>query len=624
MIVIANMSRGYTSTGAVGIDNTIKKLLLTMLVISIFSRTMAVYILLANKSNASSNSRQQESLLCDDDIKYYSSLVRNVSFEFCRRSCDYNSCACFDYKVAEVNSESSTCRIALKENLVTETGESYSIYERIPLTGSVIDVSLSISDEVIANTSDTFRMIGVNFDFWPSSKSKWEKSGALEIDLSNRRLKTLASGLNGSLLRMGGSPADMLLYETYPDACSKENLNKTQKHGSGYYCPIWDQVEGQCLTMERWKELNIFASQTGLQIAFDLNACWGRYSATDEMNFTMIEGLIRATSIGKDDWARVFAFEFGNELYTNVAADRYASDLKHIRGLIEKYWGSKNKSVPKLLGPDCGAGYMGNHYLDSMLTAAEGNKTLHAVTVHLYGENGNCGRHLLVPGFVLNVSCMDSLTKGIMNTYKETTRKHGVLLWDGEAALTGSSGKPGLTNVFTSSFWYINTMASFAQAGIGLVSRQTLVGGDYELIDKATFTPNPDYWALLLWHRLSGTTALRSDWLKCGEICLKCLRTYSRKSLKGRKLTIVINFCVQQSFAINIRRNQGDKEINQSKANFANIYQLTGLLSSRVIKLNNKELVYDGGDRLPDIVPDILPPTSAVNIPSSSITFIDV
>ena len=45
----------------------------------------------------------------------------------------------------------------------------------------------------------------------------------------------------------------MLLYETTEGACSDQNLNKTQKHGPGYYCPIWDQAPGQCLTMERWK-----------------------------------------------------------------------------------------------------------------------------------------------------------------------------------------------------------------------------------------------------------------------------------------------------------------------------------------------------------------------------------
>ena len=38
--------------------------------------------------------------------------------------------------------------------------------------------------------------------------------------------------------------------------------------------------------------------------------------------------------------------------------------------------------------------------------------------------------------------------------------------------------------------------------------RQTLSGSDYGLIDDATLTPRPDYWASVLWKRLMGTTVL--------------------------------------------------------------------------------------------------------------------
>ena len=38
--------------------------------------------------------------------------------------------------------------------------------------------------------------------------------------------------------------------------------------------------------------------------------------------------------------------------------------------------------------------------------------------------------------------------------------------------------------------------------------RQTLLGGYYELIDKTTLTPNPDYWTALLWKRTMGQGVL--------------------------------------------------------------------------------------------------------------------
>ena len=38
--------------------------------------------------------------------------------------------------------------------------------------------------------------------------------------------------------------------------------------------------------------------------------------------------------------------------------------------------------------------------------------------------------------------------------------------------------------------------------------RQTLIGGNYELIDKYSLTPNPDYHALALFNELAGSTVL--------------------------------------------------------------------------------------------------------------------
>jgi hypothetical protein len=36
----------------------------------------------------------------------------------------------------------------------------------------------------------------------------------------------------------------------------------------------------------------------------------------------------------------------------------------------------------------------------------------------------------------------------------------------------------------------------------------TLAASDYGLLDEATFTPQPNYWAALLWHRTMGATVL--------------------------------------------------------------------------------------------------------------------
>lgn len=180
-------------------------------------------------------------------------------------------------------------------------------------------------DATTTVVSDQFRGLGVNFDFWPDTKGKWGTCGALNSALEDPQLLTLARRLNGSLLRMGGSPADFLLYDVTPDACSQQNLNRTQqKTPSGYFCPIWDQVQGQCLTMDRWAVINNFARAAGFHIAFDLNACWGRMNSTSAMDMTLIQGLFDATAkMAAKGNSAVFAFQFGNELYSNVEQQRY-------------------------------------------------------------------------------------------------------------------------------------------------------------------------------------------------------------------------------------------------------------------------------------------------------------
>ena len=44
--------------------------------------------------------------------------------------------------------------------------------------------------------------------------------------------------------------------------------------------------------------------------------------------------------------------------------------------------------------------------------------------------------------------------------------------------------------------------------GHKVLARQALLGGDYELVDRDTFVPNPVYWMAFLWPRLMSTRVL--------------------------------------------------------------------------------------------------------------------
>ena len=51
-------------------------------------------------------------------------------------------------------------------------------------------------------------------------------------------------------------------------------------------------------------------------------------------------------------------------------------------------------------------------------------------------------------------------------------------------------------------------MASFSLHGHGTYCRQTLVGGNYGLLNTTTLQPQPDYYSLLLWSRIMSPLVL--------------------------------------------------------------------------------------------------------------------
>lgn len=76
-------------------------------------------------------------------------------------------------------------------------------------------------------------------------------------------------------------------------------------------------------------------------------------------------------------------------------------------------------------------------------------------------------------------------------------------------------------STFVSSFGYFDTLGTLAQLNHSVTARQTLVGGNYELLRCSSgqaagpeptagcdFEPHPDYYVALLWRRLMGSTAL--------------------------------------------------------------------------------------------------------------------
>jgi len=77
-------------------------------------------------------------------------------------------------------------------------------------------------------------------------------------------------------------------------------------------------------------------------------------------------------------------------------------------------------------------------------------------------------------------------------------------LWMGETGGVSHSGRDTVTNRFMSAFWYLDWLGTFSLYGHKGFCRQTLLGGNYGLLqnENGNIRPNPDFWAALLFNSL--------------------------------------------------------------------------------------------------------------------------
>ena len=128
--------------------------------------------------------------------------------------------------------------------------------------GSSVSASVSLSASKVFTTQPAF--VGATIDWWrnndPVYGPKFGYGGALTIDLQSPSLRAVASGLAPGWLRIGGTPADGIVYEVHGGECANVSVNpeptctqnftanKCDKCGDAYGCLKWD----------RWVELLTF------------------------------------------------------------------------------------------------------------------------------------------------------------------------------------------------------------------------------------------------------------------------------------------------------------------------------------------------------------------------------
>ncbi|KAI5070349.1 hypothetical protein GOP47_0014692 [Adiantum capillus-veneris] len=435
-------------------------------------------------------------------------------------------------------------------------------------------------------------------------------------DLSSPVLQHAIKAFSPLKLRLGGSLQDRILYDIGDliKECKPFSVDSSRLFG----------FNGGCLPMGRWDELNIFFQSVGAQVVFGLNALYGRrghYSSLGPWNSTNSRNFIKYTH---DQGYKISAWEFGNELSghgvgTAISAKQYAADVKELRKIIEEVYADETLPQPLLIAPD---GFYDEQWTIDFFEAFEKDSpTIDVLTLHLYSLGPGVDPDLKRK--ILNLSYVYKEAKMFQNV-KQTLQEHGpsVDAWVGEAGGAYNSGHHLVTDAFVSGFWYLDQMAMAASYGTKAYCRQSLVGGNYGLLNTTTFEPNPDYYGALLWHRLMGTKVLNTKVMDS-----QLLRAYAHcgKGTEGVTL-LLLNFCPSTVYQVDVLTQSASVSMDARKTERME-YHLTpkdGDLTSQIVLLNGEPLQVNKQGELPLLRPKVVADSAPLLVDPLSIAFVSL
>ena len=131
----------------------------------------------------------------------------------------------------------------------------------------------------------------------------------------------------------------------------------------------------------------------------------------------------------------------------------------------------------------------------------------------------------------------------------------------------------------------LNELGEFCTITDGVIFHNTLASSDYGFLDHHDYMPRPNYFAVLLWQQLMGTTVYNSGIPLTEGAHVYC---HSRKDGKDGCVYLVINNSLTETTTVELPKD-------------AVKYTLAGKdgLRSTVMTLNGRDLVLGEGDTLP-------------------------
>lgn len=424
------------------------------------------------------------------------------------------------------------------------------------------------------------------------------------IDLYSEKLRKLASALGPAWVRVSGSWAT----QTYCDFNGTTNgvVPKGYKN---------------ILTREQWLGVLDFVKYVGGKLLISLANCEGLHSAGAPWNPSEAEKIF---ALSESYGVPIDAVEFSNQ-----------PDMIHDKGFpvdytLEAYRRDQDIGIrwvrqhyPKciIVGPATAAVEIpagktfntdrvmrdGTLTIDELMTGIQ--ELPDALSYHCYyGASERLAEAL--PGWhwdaedVLSDLYLDAW-KRAADVYSAARDRYvpGAELWVTESADASGGG-----NTWASTYLDVprtlTELAAFSEFDRGIIFHNTLASSDYGYLQRGTFDPRPNYFSVLLWNRLMGTSVLDHG--------LKAPYVYARSRKDGREGCVYL-----------IVNNRGEAlPIELEKA--AEIYVLLGSdgeLRSDVMTLNGNPLQLTADGELPQLTGKPVS-AGAAELPAYSCTFV--
>ena len=423
------------------------------------------------------------------------------------------------------------------------------------------------------------------------------------IDLSNGKLRRLASALGPAYLRVSGTWRNFTYFQDDDEATLKTPP-------AGY---------NGVMTRAQWKGVLDFAHAVDADLVTSVAISAGTREAQGKWTSGEAKKFFDAT---KRMGGHIAATEFMNEpTFPDIgggpkgySAAMYGEDVKTFTRLLKAempdaiYLGPGSVGEGLQLMPAGTPSSMRIRMLDTHDLMAASGPVYDVFSYHFYptassrclGADATKLDVVLTPAwFERNLTVFDFYAR-IRNAAMP-----GKDMWLTETGEAGCGGDPW-SSQFADTFRYVNQLGSLAQRGVKTVMQNTLAASDYAFLDPKTLDPRPNYWAALLWKRTMGTRVLDPGVASKEGLYLY---THCTRNVQGGVTAVALNTSKDavQTISIPVAAQQ---------------YALTSatLFSSNVM-LNGRELKAAADGSLPEMR-SIQVEKGAVILAPLSITFL--